>query len=157
VFQVLDLGGHQYFPHHRRLHVPPLRLEIWVPAVVYYSVLLGAPHAPTIKRMFFHRLDLAGARAIVTGASSGIGHALALRLAEQRVRWVLASRNRERLEALAAAIRQRNGEAHVVPTDVADPAQRAHLIETAVSTLGGLDILINNAGVGALGPFAEAS
>jgi short-subunit dehydrogenase len=107
--------------------------------------------------MFFHRLDLAGARAIVTGASSGIGHALAPRLAEQRVRLVLASRNRERLDALAATIRERGGEVHVVPTDVADASQRAHLIEAAFVVLGGLDILINNAGVGAMGPFAEAS
>lgn len=107
--------------------------------------------------MFLSRLDLTNPRAIVTGASSGIGHALALRLAEQRVRVVLASRNRERLDPLADTIRQRGGEAHVVPTDVADAAQRAHLIETAVAALGGLDILINNAGVGALGPFIEAS
>jgi short-subunit dehydrogenase len=103
------------------------------------------------------RLDLANARAIVTGASSGIGHALALRLAEQRVRLVLASRNRERLDALATTIRQRGGEAHVVATDIADAAQRAHLIESTVAMLGGLDILINNAGVGAMGSFAEAS
>ena len=105
----------------------------------------------------FSRLDLSGARAILTGASSGIGHALALRLAEQGVRLVLASRNRERLDALAATIRQRGGEAHVVATDVADAAQRAHLIELAVAALGGLDILVNNAGVGARGPFAEAT
>src|SRR5262245_60828948 len=105
----------------------------------------------------FSRLDLRGARAIVTGASSGIGHALALRLAEQGVRLVLASRNQERLDALAASIRQRGGEAHVVTTDVADAAQRAHLVEAAVAALGGLDILVNNAGVGAKGPFAEAS
>jgi short-subunit dehydrogenase len=107
--------------------------------------------------MFGTRLDLTGARAIVTGASSGIGHALALRLAEQRVRLVLASRNRERLQDLAWTIQRRNGEAHVIPTDVADAAQRAHLIETAVDALGGLDILVNNAGVGALGPFIKAS
>jgi short-subunit dehydrogenase len=104
----------------------------------------------------FSRLDLTGARAIVTGASSGIGNALALRLAEQRMRLVLASRNQVRLESLAASIRQRGGEAHVVATDVADAAQRAHLIEATVQALGGLDIFINNAGVGALGPFINA-
>jgi short-subunit dehydrogenase len=105
----------------------------------------------------FSRLDLTGTRAIVTGCSSGIGHALALRLAEQRARLVLASRNRERLDALATTIRQRGGEAHVVATDVADAAQRANLVESAVAALGGLDILVNNAGVGALGPFTEAT
>jgi len=103
------------------------------------------------------RLDLSNSRAIVTGASSGIGHALALRLAEQGVRLVLASRNQERLDALAATIRDRGGEAHVVPIDVADAGQRARLVEAGVAALGGLDILVNNAGVGAIGPFAEAS
>jgi short-subunit dehydrogenase len=107
--------------------------------------------------MFFTRIELGGARTIVTGASSGIGHALALRLAEQRVRLILASRQKERLDALASTIRQRGGEAHVVPTDVAEASQRVRLIDTAVNLLGGLDILVNNAGVGALGPFAEAS
>jgi short-subunit dehydrogenase len=101
--------------------------------------------------------DLTGARAILTGASSGIGSALALRLAEQGVRLVLASRQQARLEALASSIERRGGQAHVVATDVADAAQRARLIESAVAALGGLDILINNAGAGAMGPFSEAS
>jgi short-subunit dehydrogenase len=105
----------------------------------------------------FSRLDLSGMHALVTGASSGIGHALALRLAEQRVRLVLASRNRERLDALAATIRQRGGEAHAVPTDIADATQRAHLIDAAVAALGGLDILVNNAGIGAIGPFSDST
>jgi len=107
--------------------------------------------------MFFSRLDLTGARAIVTGASSGIGHALVLRLAEQCVRVVVASRNQERLDALAAAIRQRGGEVHVIPTDVADAGQRAQLIESSIAALDGLDILINNAGIGAIGPFIDSS
>jgi short-subunit dehydrogenase len=105
----------------------------------------------------FSRLDLRGARVLLTGASSGIGAALARRLAGQGARLVLASRNRERLDALAGSIRAAGGEAVVAPADVADPAQRARLIETAVAALGGLDILINNAGVGASGWFADAS
>ncbi len=104
----------------------------------------------------FSRLNLAGARTILTGASSGIGHALALRLAERGARLVLASRDQQRLAALADAIRARGGSAAVVPTDVADPAQRARLIEQALGALGGLDILINNAGVGARGFFEDA-
>jgi short-subunit dehydrogenase len=104
----------------------------------------------------FSRVNLSGARTILTGASSGIGHALALRLADQGTRLVLASRNQERLAALAEAIQGRGGSAVVVPTDVADPAQRGRLIEQTLAALGGLDILINNAGVGALGFFEEA-
>jgi short-subunit dehydrogenase len=100
--------------------------------------------------------DLAGARMILTGASSGIGWALAQRLADARARLVLASRNAERLDRLASAIRERGGEAHAVPTDVTEAAQRSRLAEEAVARFGGLDILINNAGVGAMGLFAEA-
>src|SRR5262249_36005455 len=102
-------------------------------------------------------LNLTGARIILTGASSGIGHALALRLADQKARLVLASRNAARLEALAATIRQKGGEAISVPTDVAEAGQRRNLVEQAVAALGGLDILINNAGVGAMGWFLDAS
>jgi short-subunit dehydrogenase len=105
----------------------------------------------------FTRLDLTGARTVLTGASSGIGHALARRLAAQGARLVLASRNEERLASLADAIRARGGSAVVVPTDVADPAQRVRLVEQAVTALGGLDVLINNAGVGARGPFEDAT
>lgn len=107
--------------------------------------------------MFFPRHSLAGARTLLTGASSGIGWALAQRLADQGARLVLASRGRERLDTLAAAIRERGGEAVAVPADVADAAQRARLIEAAVAALGGLDFLINNAGVGATGWFEEAT
>jgi short-subunit dehydrogenase len=104
----------------------------------------------------FSRRDLRGARTIVTGASSGIGHALALRLAAEGARLVLASRNRERLDALAEAIHARAGSAVALPADVADAAQRAHLIDATVRQLGGLDILVNNAGLGASGFFEEA-
>jgi short-subunit dehydrogenase len=106
--------------------------------------------------MIFSRLDLTGARTVLTGASSGIGHALALRLADRGARLVLASRGEERLAALADVIRGRGGSAVAVPTDVADPAQRARLVERAVADLGGIDVLVNNAGVGARGFFEGA-
>jgi short-subunit dehydrogenase len=104
----------------------------------------------------FSRLDLRGARTILTGASSGIGQALALRLAGEGARLVLASRDQARLEELAGEIRARGGEAVVVPTDVTDAGQRRHLVEAAVAALGGLDVLVNNAGVGAMGFFETA-
>jgi short-subunit dehydrogenase len=104
----------------------------------------------------FSRTDLKGARIIVTGASSGIGWALAELLAGEKSRLVLASRNQEKLEELARKIKEQGGEAHVVSTDVTEAAARAPLIETALARLGGIDILINNAGVGAKGFFADA-
>jgi short-subunit dehydrogenase len=105
----------------------------------------------------FSRQNLAGARVILTGASSGIGHALALRLAERGARLVLASRSEQRIAELADAIRGRGGNAVAVPTDVTDSAQRTRLVEQALTALGGIDILINNAGVGALGFFEDAT
>jgi short-subunit dehydrogenase len=105
----------------------------------------------------FSRLDLTGARIVLTGASHGIGHALALCLAERGARLVLASRNADRLGALAESIAARGGQGVSVPTDVADPAQRTRLVERALATLGGLDVLINNAGIGARGFFADAT
>jgi short-subunit dehydrogenase len=105
----------------------------------------------------FSRVDLRGARVLLTGASSGIGAALALRLTEQGARLVLASRGADRLEALAATVRQRGGAAVAVPADVADAGQRVRLAGAAVAALGGLDVLVNNAGVGAMGWFADAT
>jgi short-subunit dehydrogenase len=84
---------------------------------------------------------------IITGASSGIGRALAVKLAQNGAKVVLAARRIELLEQVAATCRQSGGEALVVPTDVADEAQCKALIEKTVATFGRLDIMINNAGL----------
>lgn len=103
----------------------------------------------------FSRLDLRGARTVLTGASSGIGLALAHQLAREGARLVLASRDKNRLGTLAGALRDQGGETVVVPTDVTDPVQRLNLVEAARSALGGIDVLLNNAGVGATGFFDD--
>ena len=87
------------------------------------------------------RLD--GRTALVTGASGGIGDAIARRLHEAGATVVLTGRRAEALETLAAALGER---AHVRAADLADPAAADTLV-TEVEGLGGLDVLVNNAGL----------
>ncbi len=89
----------------------------------------------------------AQARIVLTGASEGIGRALALQLASAHAHLVLAARDATRLEAVAAECRTRGAVAHVVPTDVADTTASQRLIDRAVELLGGIDVLILNAGI----------
>ncbi len=92
---------------------------------------------------------------IVTGASSGIGRALAYRLADQGAWLVLAARGAERLEAIAGECRERGGQALVVPTDVGVEAQCKRLVEHTIEHYGRLDMLVNNAGIGVVALFEE--
>lgn len=84
---------------------------------------------------------------VLTGASTGIGEALAHQLAGQGAWLVLAARNAVKLEAVAAECRARGGRAIVVATDVTDEAQCRQMIERAVAEYGRIDTLINNAGL----------
>jgi NAD(P)-dependent dehydrogenase (short-subunit alcohol dehydrogenase family) len=84
--------------------------------------------------------------AIVTGGGSGIGRAVALALSGDGYRVVLAGRRRERLEETAAAA---VGPTRIVPTDVADPQQVSALFAETAQAFGRLDVLFNNAGMGA--------
>jgi short-subunit dehydrogenase len=96
---------------------------------------------------------LRGAVAVVTGASSGIGAATAVRCGRAGMRVALAARRAGRLEAVAAAVRAAGGEARVVPTDVADEGAVRRLVDGTVAAWGGLDVLVNNAGTGILAPI----
>jgi NAD(P)-dependent dehydrogenase (short-subunit alcohol dehydrogenase family) len=87
--------------------------------------------------------------ALVTGASQGIGRAVALGLLADGFRVVLAARRAEPLEALAEEARQQGGEALAVPCDVTDAASVEALFARIRETYGRLDLLFNNAGVGA--------
>ncbi len=101
------------------------------------------------------RLDQA--RVIITGASSGIGRALAERLAALRCKLIVNARRAERLTQLAAEVQELGGQAVAVAGDVTDPDTQQKIIQASVSHYDGIDVLINNAGIGAIGPFAEAS
>ena len=87
---------------------------------------------------------MSGGVAVVTGAGSGIGRAVARGLSEAGWRLVLAGRRREALEAVAAEL---SGEALCVPTDVADPAAVEALFAEIAKKFGRIDLLFNNAGI----------
>jgi NAD(P)-dependent dehydrogenase (short-subunit alcohol dehydrogenase family) len=89
---------------------------------------------------------LDGKVALVTGGSKGIGRAIALTFADAGADLVLAARGREALDKAAREVEERGRRALAVPTDVTDLAQVDALVDKAVSDLGGVDVLVNNAG-----------
>src|SRR5580693_9434548 len=92
---------------------------------------------------------------VITGASSGIGEATALLLAERGAKLVLGARRSDRLEALAGRIRAAGGEAIYSPTDVKGRSDLAALVKRACEHYGRLDVLISNAGIGPISPLDE--
>ncbi len=100
------------------------------------------------------RLD--GTVALVTGASSGIGAATAATLVAHGAAVAVAARRRDRLDALAADLRERGGTVLVLESDITDEQQAADAVEATVSELGRLDTLVNNAGMMLLGPVLRA-
>jgi len=101
--------------------------------------------------------ELQGLRCLVTGASSGIGLALARLLAASGARLIISARRHDRLETLAREINGAGGDAFVVAGDVTDEATRERLVAEVWNRWSGLDLLVNNAGGGAFGPFASSS
>jgi short-subunit dehydrogenase len=102
-----------------------------------------------------HR-QLTNRRALITGASSGIGRALAVELARHGADVVLVARRENRLAEVAHEISHLGRRAVLVIGDVTDASVRQRALSAAQAELGGLDILVNNAGVAAHGRFAEA-
>jgi NADP-dependent 3-hydroxy acid dehydrogenase YdfG len=91
---------------------------------------------------------LAGRVAVTTGASAGIGWANALALAAEGARLVVTARRADRLDALAAQIRTRGSDAIAVAGDAREEETAQRTVTAAVQTFGGIDRLLNNAGVG---------
>jgi short-subunit dehydrogenase len=100
--------------------------------------------------------NISGSRAIVTGASSGIGRAVALELARGGGDVVVVARREDRLRELVEQIAALGRRVETVVGDITDAETRQRAIDAAQSKLGGLDILVNNAGVGAVGLFQDA-
>ncbi|MFH9402628.1 SDR family oxidoreductase [Streptomyces sp. NPDC017638] len=90
---------------------------------------------------------LAGAVALVTGASSGIGAATARRLAREGASVALVARRRDRLDQVAVDIAKLGGHAAVLATDITEPAHAEEAVEDTLNRFGRLDILVNNAGI----------
>ena len=100
---------------------------------------------------------LAGRVAVVTGASSGIGSALAEMLAREGAGVALAARSVDQLNAVAERIVAAGGSALAVPADLTDDEALARLIDTATRELGPVDVLVNNAGYAVWTPLEETS
>jgi short-subunit dehydrogenase len=96
-------------------------------------------------------------RGILTGASSGIGRALAIQLVRDGAKLLVVARRSERLEELAKEVADAPGQLHMLAGDVTSAEVRQAAVAQAREIFGGLDLLINNAGTGAMGRFADAT
>lgn len=109
-----------------------------------------------VNRPLIKPIDLAGKRIVLTGASSGIGEAAAEQFAREGATVVVVARRQELLDALAARITAAGGEATAIACDVSDMDAVDALVADVEKRLGGVDILINNAGRSIRRPLAES-
>jgi NADP-dependent 3-hydroxy acid dehydrogenase YdfG len=99
--------------------------------------------------------DIEGKVVAITGASSGIGEATALLLAERGAAVVLGARRTERLDGLVDGIRERGGRAVSLSADVTRRADLERLVGRATEEFGRLDVLVSNAGISKIGPMSD--
>jgi hypothetical protein len=100
-------------------------------------------------------MHVANAVCLVTGASSGIGRETAIVLAERGAVVALAARRKDKLEDTLAACRTHSPHSIALQCDVSDPDQVRHTVDEVIRELGGLDVLVANAGWGRYAPFDE--
>jgi 3-oxoacyl-[acyl-carrier protein] reductase len=100
---------------------------------------------------------LSGQTALITGASRGIGLAIARRLGQLGVNIAVSARNAARLEEASARLRQEGIHTLAIPADVTRAEQVYQLVDTTTKSFGAIDILVNNAGVGRFAPVQEFS
>jgi short-subunit dehydrogenase len=105
--------------------------------------------------LYYALMDPKGTVAAITGASSGIGLAIARRLASEGASVVLGARRADRLDAAAAAIRQSGGAAEAVSMDVTSELDVQRFVDSALTAFGRLDIVVCNAGFGYYGTVEE--
>lgn len=102
------------------------------------------------------RRQLTGLRVLVTGASQGIGRALALAAAARGCKVVASARSTDLLTQLTTKARAAGDTVETVVSDLTKPADRQKMLDAATRAFGGLDVLINNAGIGATGHFMDS-
>lgn len=125
---------------------PPLLLAavaLWVGVLALSGCASSAPRGSAGNARVY----------VITGASSGFGQGVALQLAAEHARMVLVARREGVLREVAAQVQSRGGEAIVFPADVADAQAMEAAAAAAVQRWGHIDVWINDAGVGAIGPF----
>jgi len=102
-------------------------------------------------------IDLSGKTAIITGAGRGLGKAIAISIAAAGAEVALAARTKEQIDQTAHEIEKAGGRAIAVPTDVTNEEDVALLIKLVLNELGGIHILVNNAGIEKASPLLETT
>lgn len=99
-------------------------------------------------------MKIAGSTVLLTGASGGIGGAVATEFARRGASLVLVGRDAAKLDSLALRVREAGGSAHPIVADITSPGSSGHIVEQAIAHAGDIDVLINCAGVQTFGFFA---